>query len=112
METLFTEDKLGELRDQLGLLNNDFEEYMTTHAKCQVLFKPEDREFDDTSGVDNLDRAVYAFRKRLKSWLSELENSRKEQSQKRKFNEHHQKLRQGHQGHLIPQRNPILQKVY
>ena len=81
MESRFYEDKLGELRAKLDNLNKEFEDYMETHAKCQILMQPEDKDFDN-SGIDQLDKAVFNFRRRAKSWLSELERSRSESVRK------------------------------
>ena len=77
MENLFTEDKLVEMRECMEKLGVQFEQLLTIHGQCQILIDSEERENDDLY-VDQLDKTVYAFRKRVRSWLSSNEVDHKD----------------------------------
>lgn len=81
MEELFTEDKRELLMNKYEELNNQFEDFMQIHGRCQILIEEEDRERDD-SAVDDFDRKIYAFRKRVRSWLSQSEKAKSEEPKK------------------------------
>ena len=65
MEFLLIDDQEEELSSEFSILNQLFEEYLSCHAKCQILIMSDEERQEDDHSTDSLDRKVFSIKRRI-----------------------------------------------
>ena len=65
MELLLIDDQEEELSSEFSILNQLFEEYLSFHAKCQILIMSDEERQEDDHRTDSLDRNVFSIKRRI-----------------------------------------------